>query len=219
MLRLLLALALTAPLWAADDGFPPEAKLSTESDRDAFRRWTCAVAMRTAGARDCADLMNIAYREALKRHDQAWRDASGWMASVEDPAKDVSLGYPVPILGTRLHRAVDGPFDPAAVGSQFAPYATSQALREFNARRLGKDLSSLKDGDLLFFQHPWQVLPDHGMLYCGGLLVYHTGPSPAGPGRVKRVRLERLLAHPDPRWRPVPSNPYFLGVYRWKILD
>jgi uncharacterized protein YfaT (DUF1175 family) len=216
---LLAAFLLAAPLRAEDDGFPPQAKLSTDSDRAAFRRWICAVALRTERARDCADLMNIAYREALKRHDQRWRDASGWTAGPDDPAGDVSVGYPVPVLGTRLHRAVGGPFEPAAVAEQFSPYATSQALREFNARRLGAGLSGLQDGDALFFQHPWQGLPDHGMLYCRGLLVYHTGPTAAGPGKVKRVRLERLLEHPDPRWRPVPGNPYFLGAYRWKILE
>jgi hypothetical protein len=26
------------------------------------------------------------------------------------------------------------------------------------------------------------------------------------------------MQHPDPRWRPTPSNPNFLGVYRWNIL-
>jgi uncharacterized protein YfaT (DUF1175 family) len=32
------------------------------------------------------------------------------------------------------------------------------------------------------------------------------------------VLLADLLHHPDPRWRPEPSNPNFLGVYRWNIL-
>jgi hypothetical protein len=35
---------------------------------------------------------------------------------------------------------------------------------------------------------------------------------------MRRVLLADLLHHPDPRWRPTPSNPNFLGVYRWNIL-
>ncbi len=67
------------------DGFPDRAELASHADRAAFRQWTCALALRQAegglpstgtfrAAGDCADFMNIVYREALKRHDQRWRD-------------------------------------------------------------------------------------------------------------------------------------------------
>ena len=49
-------------------------------------------------------------------------------------------------------------------------------------------------------------------------LAYHTGPDGAWPGEIRRVTLASLLQHPDPRWRPVPGNRNFLGVYRWNIL-
>ncbi|MBI3299915.1 MAG: DUF1175 family protein [Elusimicrobia bacterium] len=212
------------------DGFPDPAELATHGDRAAFRHWTCALALRQAeggmpstgtfrAAVDCADLLNIVYREALKRHDQRWRDAAGWggARAARDPGRDAGLGYPAPVLGTRLFRTGTGPAHP----DLFGPYATAEVLRELNSRRLtkGLDRTVLEDGDLLFYQHPWQSLPDHGMLVCGDLAVYHTGPSDARPGRVKAVKLERLFEHPDPRWRPLASNPYFLGAYRWKILD
>jgi uncharacterized protein len=52
--------------------------------------------------------------------------------------------------------------------------------------------------------------------------VYDTGPIGAGShqarGEVRRVALDDLLRHPDARWRPVPENANFLGVYRWNIL-
>jgi hypothetical protein len=48
--------------------------------------------------------------------------------------------------------------------------------------------------------------------------VYHTGPIGAGPGEVRRVALDDLLHHPDIRWRPIPENSNFLGVYRWDVL-
>ena len=36
-----------------------------------------------------------------------------------------------------------------------------------------------------------------------------------GPGQ---GALTELLAHPQPEWRPLSSNPNFMGVYRWNIL-
>jgi len=50
-------------------------------------------------------------------------------------------------------------------------------------------------------------------------VVYHTGASPTDEGTVKKVELSVLDHHPNPRWRPVETNPNFLGFYRLKILD
>lgn len=223
-LLLLLALPAAAAPGVPDrdrDGIPDPAELTDPVERDAFRKWLCALALRQAqgslpaegtfrAARDCADLLDIVFREALKGHGQAWRDKAGWTGPV--PARDVRRGYPRPVIGTDIFRTG---------ADSFGPSATAEVLREFNARRFarGIDRTVIEDGDLLFFQHPWQDLPDHGMLVCGGKAVYHTGPSGTRPGRVKAVTLERLLQHPDPRWRPLASNPYFLGVYRWHIID
>ena len=49
-------------------------------------------------------------------------------------------------------------------------------------------------------------------------VVYHTGPTGNDKGIVKRLSIAELMNYPDPRWRPVASNPAFLGVYRWNIL-
>jgi hypothetical protein len=49
-------------------------------------------------------------------------------------------------------------------------------------------------------------------------VVYHTGGSAPEEGVVKKVRLSTLDHHPDPRWRPVPSNRNFLGFYRLRLL-
>jgi uncharacterized protein YfaT (DUF1175 family) len=49
-------------------------------------------------------------------------------------------------------------------------------------------------------------------------VVYHTGPSSDGPGEVRKVRLADLERHPAPRWRPVPSNRQFVGVFRLAAL-
>lgn len=52
----------------------------------------------------------------------------------------------------------------------------------------------------------------------GPWLLYHTGPEGNTAGQVKRVTVAEMLQHPEPRWRPVPGNDNFLGVYRWNIL-
>jgi uncharacterized protein YfaT (DUF1175 family) len=49
-------------------------------------------------------------------------------------------------------------------------------------------------------------------------VVYHTGPDGKNPGEMRRMTLADLLNHPSPKWRPVPGNDNFLGVYRWNIL-
>jgi uncharacterized protein len=81
-------------------------------------------------------------------------------------------------------------------------------------------------GDLLFFFHMDDVqMPYHTMIFIGPwrasdpLLLYHTGPVHGTKGRLKCVPLSQLDAFPDPRWRPIPENENFLGVYRFRILD
>jgi len=58
------------------------------------------------------------------------------------------------------------------------------------------------------------------MVYLGGgWVVYHTGPDGKHPGIVKKLRLSDLMKHPNKRWHPSEDNPYFLGFYRWAILE
>ena len=59
-----------------------------------------------------------------------------------------------------------------------------------------------------------QIEPANGIF-----VVYHTGPVNRKAGEIRRLRLDELMRHPQPRWRPVPGNSAFKGVYRWKILE
>jgi len=70
-------------------------------------------------------------------------------------------------------------------------------------------------------------MPFHAMIFLGRsqvepgaeqFVVYHTGPTGKAAGEMRRLTVAELLNYPDARWRPVPSNPSFLGVYRWNIL-
>jgi uncharacterized protein YfaT (DUF1175 family) len=62
------------------------------------------------------------------------------------------------------------------------------------------------------------ALKNHGPGNANQFVVYHTGPDGKDPGEMRRMRLTDLLQHPSPKWRPVPGNENFLGVYRWNIL-
>lgn len=97
----------------------------------------------------------------------------------------------------------------------FTSSPTAGALRDWNMRPLGKGLDGLEDGDVLFFERPWEDPPDDPQVFCAGSVVYRG----RGSTRVRAQALSALLQHPDVRRRPLPTNPYFLGVYRWRILD
>ena len=88
-------------------------------------------------------------------------------------------------------------------------------------------MSRARPGDLLFFRQDGGDMPFHAMIFLGRsqvepdseqFVVYHTGPDGKYAGRDRRLSVAQLLNYPDARWRPVPSNPAFLGVYRWNIL-
>lgn len=158
---------------------------------------------------DCAALVRFAYREALRTHDATW-----------------AARVPLPKLPA-LRPFPDRPIDPrfALPDGQLGHFADARTLLRYNARLIGRDLGQAQPGDLLFFHQANQKLPFHVMVYVGGshftkenVVVYHTGPVSRDPGEIRRLTLQELLAHPEPRWRPHAANPVFLGVYRWNLL-
>lgn len=174
------------------DGFPDAAELSDPLDRAAFRRRSCELAGRPesgGAAEDGVGLLAFLYKESLARLDRRRRGA--------------------------LFRTGPGP----AAAAVFASSATASALRDWNMRYLGKGLDGLEDGDVLFFARPWEEPPDEAWVVCGGTLVSRAAPSGPRPGGLRQAALSARLQHPDPRRRPLPTNPYFLGVFRWRILD
>jgi uncharacterized protein YfaT (DUF1175 family) len=223
------------------DGFPDAVELTSEEDRDAFRRWFATIAESQFFAldpawpavhRDCAGLLRFAYKEALRRHDQAWRSHRRYLPDSSTP--DVlKYAYPsVPLLGDRLFRVAPGPYRKGeAIEETFSPTASAKWLLTANAVRI--DQASAGIGDLLFFEDPEAVgMSFHSMVYLGpsdgptapsdeadGWVVYHTGPEGQAAGTVRKVRLSQLLSHPDEKWRPRADNPHFLGFYRWKIVQ
>jgi uncharacterized protein len=219
-----------------DDGTPDFLRLHTAQDRQAFRAWFTSIAEAQADQanlpaeiHDCAALLRFSYREALHAHDEAWLRSHPAEAALPSIRQYV---YPETPLGANLFRVRPGPFAPQDIhNGSFAQFADAETLMERNAYRIGRDLRLARPGDLIFYRQldqdsPYDVpgatphhSPFHSMIVCGEKdVVYHTGPMHHGKGEMRRLLLNDLLHHPDARWRPLPENANFLGVYRWNIL-
>lgn len=225
---------------AASRGLPEGASgflhLDSAADREAFRGWFTAIAEYQAvrpeqdvpaEVKDCAALLRFAYREALERHSAVWLaqnklEGLGALPSVRKYA------YPRTPVGAALFRvAPPGPMGDDR--SSFAEFADAKTLWRFNTFLVSRDVGLARPGDLLFYRQLAQNSPYHSMIFIGAsrlrgsadegpVVVYHTGPVGTSAGEIRRVTLKELLQHPSPRWRPVPGNSNFLGVYRWNIL-
>jgi len=219
------------------DGLPDSVELRTFNERENFRRWFTWVAEMqfyhlsdqwNPEQRDCAGLVRFAWREALRPHDRQWFQRMG--ENYDQVAPDLTPDIAAP-LGGKLFRTAPGPYLPSDLSAgRFSEFADAQTLKTFNADFIGRDRSRAKPGDLIFFHQPWvQKFPFHVMIFLGephvasegtnDWVVYHTGATANDAGTVKKVRLAVLDQHPDKRWRPITTNPNFLGFYRLKILN
>jgi uncharacterized protein len=218
------------------DGLPDVAELRTFNDRENFRRWFTWIAEMqfyklsdqwNPEQRDCAGLVRFAWREALRPHDRPWFQKMD--ENYDQVAPDVANAS-APLSG-KLFRTAPGTYSPADLdANKFSEFADAQTLKMFNADFVSRDRKQARPGDLLFFHQPWvQKFSFHMMIFIGeprvasegahDWVVYHTGASPEDAGAVKKVRLAVLDLHPDKRWRPLLTNPNFLGFYRLKILN
>jgi uncharacterized protein YfaT (DUF1175 family) len=212
------------------DGTPDFLRLHTAADRSAFRAWFTALADMAATLpperlpheiNDCAALLRWCYRGALHAHDEAWQ-ATMPLETLPPLPSVGQYTYPLTPLGANLFRVRAGNYasDDGANGS-FAQFADAKTLWQHNTFFVTRDVRAARPGDLLFYRQLEQNSPFHSMILTGAAhdwAVYHTGPIGNGPGEIRRVALDELLHHPDARWRPVPENSNFLGVYRWNIL-
>jgi uncharacterized protein YfaT (DUF1175 family) len=212
------------------DGTPDFLRLHTDRDRLAFRSWFTALAddvavlppkQVPAEIDDCAALLRWCYRNALHAHDEAWLSTMPAEIGADLPSVG-QYQYPDTPLGPSLFRVLSGPYQADDVrNGAFAQFADAKTVWLHNTFFISRDIRAARQGDLLFYRQLEQNSPYHSMVLTGAAhdwVVYHTGPIGSGPGEVRRVAMGDLLHHPDSRWRPVPENSNFLGVYRWNIL-
>ena len=239
MLRQIAAVVAAAAI-AAVVPTSAQVRLADESDRAAFRAWYVLLAdaqfeRKTADVNDCAALVRHAIREALRAHTPEWVRRSGLPFSPQ--FADVRSAPRAGAHGLPLFRVT------ADASPKYAEFADAKTLINLNARSLGRSTRAAQPGDLLYFHQPGQrpstslgtspsaslaaSQPDHLMVFIGtshfetegnDWVVYHTGPIDGGPGEVRKVRLATLNQHPAPRWRPLASNPSFVGVFRLTML-
>ncbi|HEY3380902.1 MAG TPA: DUF1175 family protein [Vicinamibacterales bacterium] len=196
-------------------------RLVDESDRTAFRAWFLLLAdaqfyRPTPDVTDCSGLVRHAVREALRPH------TAEWLRRYALPSMPI---YPDV---RRPPRPRDGAWPLFRVSDdRFAEFADARTIVRYNADARGRSLADTRPGDLLYFHQASGSTPDHLMVVVGrsafdrsatDWIVYHTGPDGASAGEVRKVRLADLVRHPSPRWRPVPENPIFVGVFRLALL-
>ncbi len=217
------------------DGTPDFLRLHDPADRAAFRRWFTLLAESQyyrgpalpAEIDDCAALLRFAYREALREHNAAWAHA----AALPVPASAVDVQqyqYPYTPLAAALFRVHGGGFAAGDLhDGAFAQFADVETIWRYNTFFVGRDLGRARPGDLLFFRQDAEKMPFHAMIFLGRsqieagnerFVIYHTGPSGKTRGEIRRWPVAELVNYPEARWRPIASNPGFLGVYRWNIL-
>jgi uncharacterized protein YfaT (DUF1175 family) len=223
------------------DGTPGFLRLDSPEDRDSFQRWFAVIAEYQAlrpdkelppEINDCAALIRYAYRNALHGHDEGWFQEMQMRPPEALPSVG-KYGYPHTPLGAALFRVKPGVYAAEdARNGAFAEFADAKTLKSLNTFFVSRDIRQARPGDLLFYFQLEQGSPFHSMIFVGrsqwpvegesphvdDVVVYHTGPIGKKSGEMRRVRVEELLHHPSPRWRPVEGNSNFLGVYRWNIL-
>lgn len=210
------------------DGYPDVAEFHSVSERRAFMEWFAAIAEAqfTQPApdwkpddQDCAGLLRYAFIEALKPKTPEW--------FAKFPALKAQhimpLGrYPMPTIVRSVFRVEGGAFQKGDVREgRLVGRTSAMYLMRYSTVFLGRSPDKAQRGDLLFFVHPLaQGSAYHSMVYLGNnRVVYHTGYAPSQGGEVRLVSLETLAQHPEPYWHPDPSNPYFLGFFRWKVVN
>lgn len=212
------------------DGTPDFLRLHSEEDHQAFRSWFIAVAETEADLPasqvpveidDCAALLRYCYREALRKHNEAWLQLQPDPDRFAGLSSLVQYSFPETPLGPALFRVRPGPFQSQDLrDGAFAQFADAKSLMLYNTHLVSRDIRTARPGDLIFFLQLEQNSPYHSMVVTGNgdWVVYHTGPIRRARGEMRRVAMQDLLHHRDTRWRPIPENSNFLGVFRWNIL-
>jgi uncharacterized protein YfaT (DUF1175 family)/uncharacterized protein YfaP (DUF2135 family) len=180
--------------------------------------------------RDCAGLVRYSYREALSPR-------------TPEQEKFYPKGVHIPALSFHPKRVLPSFPELWMTGFQkdggvkHNSFADAETLLSYNFRNKGRSLELAKAGDLLAFRREADTGEQyHLMIFAGpdvarGVVVYHTGSEPEsvprregyfipkGEHQVRVISALSLNNSPDPIWKPIQENPYFLGVFEWKHFN
>ena len=209
------------------DGYPDVAELRGE-DRARFSEWFAAIAESQyyglnvdwkVEDQDCAGLLRYAFVQALVHHDAVWKAKFRFLPAPRLPSVQ-NQTYPLPVLSRSVFRVAPGAYQAGDVAAgKLVGRTSAQYLANAAAQRVSRNINEARRGDLLFFFRP-RLGAYHSMVYLGGgMVVYHTGASPEEGGEVRLLSIQTLMKHPEKAFYPLNSNPNFLGVYRWKVLQ
>ncbi len=211
------------PKLGADD---EESAFLEPSDEDSLRKSVTRLALLQARKispqweekqRDCAGLVRFAYREALETRTVRQKKGLGIPGALYLPALSERSRRIFPFYPQIWRTGLSGDGLP-----QFGAFADAETLLSFNFRKKCRDMSLARNGDLLVFQKALESdQPYHLMIFVENrpapLAVYHNGAQ-GDAAQIRVVRMDDLLASPDPVWIPETENPHFLGVYEWNRL-
>lgn len=225
-----LGLAQRQPLGGAapdlnQDGYPDQLELAA-GEKARFADWFASIAESQYYGinadwklqdQDCAGLLRYAFINALMPHNAEWKAKFKFLPMPRLPSVQ-GLSYPLPIIGRYVFRVARGTYKGNDIAEgRLVGRTTAQYLATFSTVRVSRNPAQAKRGDLLFFIRP-NLQSYHSMVYVGrGLVVYHTGDTPADGGEVRLVSMDTLMKSAEPAFHPTPSNRNFLGVYRWKL--
>ena len=198
-----------------------QVRLADESDRAAFRGWFVLLADAAfyrppPEVTDCAALVRYAMREALRPHTPEWLRLARLPLAPALPEVRAPTGgrrRPAAALPCRRRcRRGDG-------GVRRRAHAGALEHAAHLARGVGRaaraTCSTIASSSNANPTISWSSSARRASIApADDFIVYHTGPDDRGPGEIRKVRMADLRQHPAPRWRPVPSNHAFIGVFR-----
>lgn len=139
------------------------------------------------GQRDCAGFVRFLYRTSVTGNAKMWLDAQG----------------------------------------RLVEFLSAEKLIQSNFKLVSRNIENTKliTGDILVYFRPeyvgdsaWHlmvILSPESLTAQKNLVIYHNGSSGKN-ARIRKVWLDTIQENSWGVWRPLPSNPYFQGVYRWK---
>ena len=153
--------------------------------------------------RDCAGLVRFAVQESLKKHDQFWLKANGFLGQKIPPeiVLNTDLGRQ-----SAIWKKVDG---------RSSHWVSALELIQSNTRWISQDVNQAQVADLLFFD---QGDAQHLMICMGSYIAYHTGHYDHNDNGLRAYTLAQLFQWKDVRWQPRQNNPNFSGIYRLSFL-